>query len=90
LNVGGIARDVPITIVKIEVRLDFHVYDVINFYLLLGYPLEKLLSASQGSLDEKLREPTSAIATSCLENPLAKPHPEQNQLEKVMYGSPFI
>ena len=36
----GIARDVPIIIDKIEVRLDFHVYDTIDFDLLLGYPLE--------------------------------------------------
>jgi hypothetical protein len=39
----GIARDVPVTIDKIEDRLDFHVYDVIDFDLLLGYPLEKHL-----------------------------------------------
>jgi hypothetical protein len=58
---------VPITIDKIEVRLDFRIYDVIDFDLLLG-GLEKLLDASQGSLDKKLREPTSAIATCCLEN----------------------
>jgi hypothetical protein len=81
---------VPITIDKIEVRLDFHIYDVIDFDLLLGYPLEKLLNTSQGSLDEKLREPASAIATSCLDNPMEKPHLEQNPLEKVMYGSPFM
>jgi hypothetical protein len=62
----GIARDMPITIDKIEVRLDFHVYDVINFDVLLGYSLEKLLNTSQGSLDEKLRKPPSTIATSCL------------------------
>jgi hypothetical protein len=37
---------VPITIDKIEVRLDFLIYDVINFDLHLGYPLEKLLDAS--------------------------------------------
>jgi hypothetical protein len=86
----GIARDVPITIDKIEVRLDFHVYDVIDFDLLLGYLLGKLLNTSQGSLDENLRETASAIATSYLENPMAKPHPKQNTLEKVTYGSPFI
>jgi hypothetical protein len=86
----GIARDMPITIDKIKVRLDFHIYNVINFDLLLGYALEKLLDASQGSLDEKLREITSTTATSRLENPLVKPNPEQNLLEKVMYGSPFI
>ena len=32
----GIARDVPITIDKIEVHLDFDVYDILNFDLLLG------------------------------------------------------
>ena len=63
----GIARDVPIIIDKIEVRLDFHVYDIIDFDLLLGLPLEKLL-ASHGSLDEKLRETGSATATRHLEN----------------------
>jgi hypothetical protein len=50
----GIARDMPITIDKIDVRLDFHIYNVINFDILLGCPLDKLLDASQGSLDEKL------------------------------------
>ncbi|RCV37715.1 hypothetical protein SETIT_8G085100v2 [Setaria italica] len=88
----GLARDVPIIIDKIEVCLDFHIFDILNFYLLLGYLLEKLLGedASQGSLDEKLRETASAIATSCLENPMAKPHPKKNPLKKVMRVSPFV
>ena len=85
----GIARDVPIIIDKIEVRLDYHVYDIIDFDLLLGYPLEKLL-VSHGSLDEKLRETSSATATSCLENLLAKPLPKQNPLEEMLHTSPFI
>jgi hypothetical protein len=37
----GIARDVPITIGKIDVRSDFHIYNVIDFDLLLGYPHRK-------------------------------------------------
>ena len=85
----GIARNVPITIDKIEVRLDFHIYDILDFDLLLGLPLEKLLS-SHGSLDEKLKETGSAIATPCLENLIAKPLPEQNPLEEMMHTSPFI
>ena len=72
---SGIARDVPITIDKIEVHLDFYIYDILDFDLLLGYPLEKLL-ASHGSLDEMLRENASAIAAPCLENPMAKHFPE--------------
>ena len=38
----GIARDMPIIIDKIELCLDFHVYDIIDFDLFLGYPVEKL------------------------------------------------
>jgi hypothetical protein len=87
---SGIASAVPLIIDKIKVNLDFHIFDILDFYLLLGYPLEKLLNASQGSLDEKLREPASAIATSCLENPMAKPLPKQNKLERMMHLSPFI
>ena len=41
----GIARDVPITIDKIEVYLDFYIYDILDFDLLLCYPLEKLLAS---------------------------------------------
>ena len=79
----------PITIDKIEVHLDFYIYDILNFDLLLGYPLEKLL-ASHGSLDEKLRESGSATATPCLENLLAKPLSDQNRLKEMMHTSPFI
>ena len=60
----GIARDVPITIDKIEVHLDFYIYDILAFDLPLGYPQEKLL-ASHGSLDEMLRENASATAAPC-------------------------
>ena len=85
---SGIARDVPISIDKLEVHLDFYIYDILDFDLLLGYPLEKLL-ASHGSLDEKLRKIISATTTPCLENLLVKPLPEQNPLKKMMHTSPF-
>ena len=70
-------------------HLDFYIYDILDFDLLLGLPLEKLL-ASHGSLDEKLRETGSATATPHLENLLAKPLPEQNPLKETMHTSPFI
>ena len=60
--------------------LDFHIFDIFDFNLLLGSPLEKLLTSYQGSLDEMLRENASATAIPCLENPLAKKLPEQNLL----------
>ena len=79
----GIARDVPITIDKIEVHLDFHIYDILDFDLFLGYPLEKIL-APHRSLDEKLREIGSATTTPHLENLLTKPLPKQNPLEEIV------
>ena len=70
-------------------HLDFYIYDILDFDLLLGLPLEKFL-ASHGSLDKKLRETGSATATPCSENLLAKPLPEQNPLKEMMHTSPFI
>ncbi|CAO2045309.1 unnamed protein product [Urochloa humidicola] len=75
---------------KIEFILDFCIFNILDLDLLLGYPLEKLLDASHGSLDGKLREAVFAIATSYPEDPMVKLLAKQNPLEKVMYVSPFI
>ena len=74
----------PLIIDKIEVNLDFHIFDILNFDLLLGSLFEKLL-VHQGSLDEMLRKAASATTTSCLENPMAKHLPKE-----MVYESPFI
>ena len=71
-----------------EVNLDFHIFDILNFDLLLGSPFEKLL-ISHGSLDKKLRK-TASATVSCLENSMAKHFPEPNPLKEMMHESPFI
>ncbi|MDD0148526.1 hypothetical protein PSY31_22835, partial [Shigella flexneri] len=63
----------PIIIDKIEVHLDFHIYDIMDFDLLLGFPLDELLDKSQGSLDVKLREAASATSISCHEHSMIEP-----------------
>jgi hypothetical protein len=70
----GIARAVPITIDKIEVFIDFHIYTILKFDLLIGYPLENLIQEkpSHRSLDEKLGTVASATPISCPENLVAK------------------
>jgi hypothetical protein len=88
LECQGGARDVPLVIDKIEVNLDFHIFDILDFDLLLCFLLEKL-HASQESLDEKLRKTTSATV-SCLENSMVKHFPEPNLLKEMMHESPFI
>jgi len=79
---------VPFIIDKIEINLDFHIFDILDFDLLLGSPFEKLLT-SQGSLDKKLRK-TAFATVSCLENSMAKHFPEPNLVEEMMHESPFI
>ena len=88
LECRGVASVVPLTIDKIKVNLDFHIFDILDFDFHLGSPFEKLLT-SQGSLDKKLRKIASANVT-CLENSRAKHFPEPNPLKEMMYESPFI
>ena len=85
----GIARDMPIIGDKIEMHLDFYIYDILDFDLLLGYPLDKFLISHQGSLDEKLRETASATTTSCSENSMVEHFPEQNMVDNMMHTPPF-
>lgn len=78
----------------IKINIDFHIFDIINFDLLIGCPLGELHpdSASLGSLYERLREAASATTTSLLENPMSKPLlvPNPNPLEEVMHVSLFV
>jgi len=83
LECRGVASAVLVIIDKIEVNLDFHIFDCLDFDLLIGYPLENLYHASLGSLYEKLGNLTSTMP--CLENPLVKPCHKQNLLEKIMH-----
>ena len=52
LECRGIASVVSITIDKIEVNLDFHIFDILDFDLLIGYTLENLHHAPLGNLHE--------------------------------------
>ena len=65
----GIARSVPIEINKIEVCLDFHIYAILEFDILIGHPLKNLIQEkpSHGGLDEKLGTTASANPIPCLE-----------------------
>ena len=57
----GIIRDVLIEINKTEVHLDFHIFAILNFELLICYPFEKLVQEkpTQGSLGEKFGKTAS-------------------------------
>jgi len=65
-----------IEIDKNEVHIDFHIFAILEFELLIGHPLDNLFqeNPSQGSLNKKLEETTFATPISCPENPMAKQH----------------
>ena len=88
----GIARAVPIRIDETEVHLDFHIYVVLEFDLLIGYPLENLIQdkPSQGSLDEKLGTTASTTPILCPKSPMAKHIPNHDPFEEAKFTSPFI
>jgi hypothetical protein len=51
----GITRAVPMEINETEVCLDFHIYAILEFDILIGHPLENLIQEkpSHGGLDDK-------------------------------------
>jgi hypothetical protein len=75
-----------------KVCLDFHIYAILDFDLLIGYPFEKLFKEklSHGCLDENLGTTASATHIPSLENPKAKQQPKHNTFEEVKFISPFV
>jgi hypothetical protein len=80
---------VPIEINETEVHLDFHIFAVLDFELLIGYPFEKLFQEkpTHGSLGEEFGKTAS---TTHLENPMTEHYPNHNSSEEVKFISPFI
>ena len=88
----GIARAVPIIIDTIEVFIDFHIFAILEFDILIGYPLDKLFKEkpSHRSLDEKFGKTASTIPIFYPKIPMAKHNPNHDPFEEVKFISPFI
>ena len=80
----GIARAVPIKIDKTEVHLDFYIFAILEFDLLIGYPLEKLFQEnfSHGSLNEDFGRTAS---TTHVDIPKVEHHPNTDPSEEVKF-----
>ena len=89
---SGIVRTVLIEIDGTVVHLDFHIYAILDFDLLIGYPLEKPFQEKSyhGSLDEKLGISASATSIPHLEILKAGHHPNNDPFEEVKFLSPFV
>jgi hypothetical protein len=77
-----IVRTMPIEINGTEVHLDFHIFAIIEFDLLIGYPLDKLFQekSSHGGLNEEFGRTTSATHVDI---PMAEQHPNNDPCKEV-------
>jgi hypothetical protein len=89
LRVLWIARAVPVILNEIEVFIEFHIFAILEFDLLIGYSLENLfhIKPSLGSPYEKFGKTASATH---LEIPMAKHLPNHDLFEEAKFISPFI
>jgi hypothetical protein len=88
----GITRDVSVIIDRIEVFMDFHIYAILEFDILIGYPLENLIQEkpSHEGLDEKLGTTASTTPIPCPASPMAEHLPNHDPFEEAKFISPFI
>jgi len=75
----------------IEVALDFHVFEIQDFDIMIGHPLEKLIvePPSSGALDVKLGRDTFTIPITGAKNSMAESLSFPNLSEEVMSVLPF-
>ena len=76
---------------NVDVILDFHVFDVQNFNLMIGHPIEKLLmdAPTQGKLDVRLGKETFSVQISRAAKSLAEPSIDSETIMEVMGILPF-
>jgi len=86
----GILHSISLYHNDVEVTLDFHVFDIKDFDILIG-PLEKLFVEPplSGNLDVKLGRGTFSIPITRAKNSVPEPLPYPNLPKEVISVSPF-
>jgi hypothetical protein len=86
----GIISRVPIQHNSVEVILDFHVFNISDFDIFIGHPIEKLLDVPETSvLDLKVGRNGTFVSMLQSTNSLTEPLPIPKSIEEVMAISPF-
>ena len=85
-------QNVTIKHENVDVILDFHVFDVQDFDLMIGHPIEKLLmdAPTQGKIDVRLGKETFSVQISRAANSLAEPSLDSEPIMEVMCNTRFI
>ncbi len=75
---------------NVEVILDFHVFDISDFDILIGHPIEKLLDVLEtGVLNLKIGRIATSAPLLQSTNSLTEPLPIPELIKEVMALSPF-
>jgi hypothetical protein len=84
----GILHDISLHTKDADLSLDFHVFEIPDFYIMTGHPLEKLFVgiALSGKMDLKLGRNTVTIPITLTKNSVTEPLPP---LMEVMSVAPF-
>jgi hypothetical protein len=85
LKGSGILQNVSVRHEDIDVILDFHVFDVRDFDLLIRHPIEKLLmdAPTQGKIDVRLGKETISVQIIRATNSRAEPTLNSEPIEEV-------
>jgi hypothetical protein len=87
----GILHNMTVHHNDVEMALDFHVFDISDFNIMIGHPLEKLFvdPPKIGDLDVKLGKDTFSIPITRAKNSVAESLPFPKLPKEVMSVSPF-
>jgi len=77
----GIMQDVPVWHMKTEIALDFHIFEVQDFDILIGHPVEKLFLdvSTLGRIDVSLGGNLTPCLSAKPKIPWLNLFPKQNQ-----------
>ena len=79
-------HDVPVWHMKTEIALDFHVFEVQDFDILIGHPVEKFFLdvSALGKLEVSLGRRSYTWPIGQTKNSLAEPTPQEEPSEEVL------
>ena len=87
----GILHNIIVHHDNVEMALDFHVFDIQDFDIMIGHPLEKFFiePPTSGDLDIKMGRDTFFIPITQAKNSVVESLPYLKLPEEVMSVSPF-
>ena len=91
LECEGVAANVTIYYADVGAHLNFYIFDIQDFDLLIGYPIEKLFvdTSLSGTLDVKLGRDKYVLSLAQAKNSLADPLPTIETVMEVDGITPF-